>query len=196
MYAPIVPHNSQYYPESARIAGSVNCVHGSESVRSLIVEVRALGVLLSIDSDGRLAFDAPVDVMTNQRIGRLRANRDSILALVERIEERAAIVEHDGRMSRADAERLAWSEIIRPDPVLKTVGLKSIGPLSMGIKPEPVLMPEGVHCPHCRSQSFNDDPRGCRCVDCGRLAWLTMANGSIVRADFEKRVFHSFPGER
>ena len=78
---------------------------------TLIRELQAVGVRLFIQ-DGRLAFDAPDGVMTNELLARLRDDRDAVLAAMELIKERAAIVEHDGRMSRADAERLAWDELI------------------------------------------------------------------------------------
>ncbi|MDZ4849995.1 MAG: DUF4326 domain-containing protein, partial [Pirellulaceae bacterium] len=272
MSAKNVPHNSQYNPETARNPGSVNCVHGSEHVRLLVVELRALGVVLSVDGDGRLIFDAPAGVMTDERLAQLRSDRDAVLALVERFEERAAIIEHDGRLNRADAERLAWSEIDEPDSsksepsggmfvhckrsrfdvyigrpskwgnpfvigrdgdratviekyrawIIKQPELMSALPelrgkvlgchcapadchgdvlmmLANGVidpEPEPVLMPEGVHCSFCRGRSFIDDRRGCRCVGCGRLSWVTLPNGSIVRADFANVALHSFPSDR
>jgi hypothetical protein len=196
MSAPIGPHNSQNYPKSARNAGSVNCVHGFEHVRLLMIELHALGVKLSIDADGRLAFDAPTGAMTTERLARLRADRETVLALVERIEERAAMVEHDGGMIREDAERLAWSEIAEGGSTLQTVSPENPSPPAPVSASEPETMPLGIRCPFCPSRLYAADPRGSRCCGCGRLCYLWMPNGSIVRADYENVALHSFRDER
>ncbi len=78
----------------------------------LLERLRALGVVLSIDGDGRLAYDAPADVLGDDLLAEMRAHRDELLGLVELIEERAAIREYDGGLSRADAERLAWVDVL------------------------------------------------------------------------------------
>jgi hypothetical protein len=181
MSASNVPQYSQNFPEPARKPSSVNIVHGSERVRLLIAELRALGVRLSIDGDGRLAYDAPAGVMTAERLARLRADRDAVIALVEQFEDWAAIVEHDGRLSQAVAKRRAWSEVSEPDSTLQTVALVSECPPAPMIEPEP--MAEGVCCPYCRRRRLVDVPEGCRCWDCGRLAWV-IVDGSIIRADW------------
>jgi hypothetical protein len=117
---------------------------------------------LAIDGRGRLSFDAPEGVMTDGMVHRIRSERDALLAVVERIEERAAIIEHDAGMARIDAERYAMAEVLDGAP-------------------EP--MPRGVICPGCKGRRLIDDPGGCRCWDCGRLAWLRIGK-SIVRADY------------
>ncbi len=45
----------------------------------LLAELRALGVVLSID-DGRLAYDGPADVLTDDLLARMRDERDGLLA--------------------------------------------------------------------------------------------------------------------
>jgi len=77
-----------------------------------VMELRALGVVLSINVNGRLAYDAPEGVVTDSILAQVREHRDELLAVVERIEERAAIMEHDGGMSRAEAERLAIEDVV------------------------------------------------------------------------------------
>lgn len=143
MSSPIVPHNSQNYPESTRKVDSVNCVHGSERSRLLIAEFKAAGIVLSIDA-GRLAFDAPAGMMTHERLARLRADREAVVAALQENEK----------------------------------PLESV--------PESDEMPVGVHCPFCNCRRIQDDPRGMRCRSCSGLAWLFLANGSVVRADYEK----------
>jgi hypothetical protein len=134
------------------------------SAESLFRELRALGVVLSIDPHGRLTFDAPEGVMTDTIVHRVRSCRDDLLGMVERIEERAAIMEHDAGLTRVYAERMAFEEVLDHAP-------------------EP--MPKGVICPWCNGQRLIDDPQGCRCWDCGRLAWVAV-EGAIVRADYRE----------
>lgn len=44
--------------------------------------LRALGVVLSIDRDGRLAYDAPANALSDELINAMNAKRDQLLALV------------------------------------------------------------------------------------------------------------------
>ena len=52
--------------------------------------------------------------------------------------------------------------------------------------PESDEMPPGIHCPFCSCRRFTDEPRGMRCRNCSRLAWLFLPNGSAVRFDCAK----------
>ncbi len=131
------------------------------SAKSLIRELRALGVLLSIDARGRLAFDAPEGVIGEEMIALIRNHRDELLATIESLEERAAILEHDAGMDRSDAESAAWEDVVNEAP-------------------EP--MPPGVICPWCNGSRLVDALEGLRCWNCGQLAWVSVA-GSTVRAD-------------
>ncbi len=45
----------------------------------LLAELRALGVELSIDADGRLAYDAPEGAIGDDLLGRMRAERDEVI---------------------------------------------------------------------------------------------------------------------
>ena len=109
----------------------------------LLRELQAVGVTLFIQ-DGRLAFDAPAGVMTDERLARLRADRDAVLAALQSIEQ-------------------------------------PVGPV-----PDSDEIPLGFNCPFCQCRRFDDEPRGMRCRDCSRLAWLFLADGSVVRVDYEK----------
>jgi hypothetical protein len=46
----------------------------------LLTELRAIGVVLSIDADGRLAYDGPAGVVGDNLLARMRAKRDGLLA--------------------------------------------------------------------------------------------------------------------
>lgn len=158
---------------------SVNCVHGSGGVESLLRELRGLGVVLSIDADGRLAYDAP-EPLGDALLSRLRAHRDGLLAAVEQFEERAAIVEHNAKLSRCDAERVALAEMLgEPVPTVEPVVEAVVDP--------PIYLPvmHGVLCPWCRACEFlravDDDCLWCD--NCDQLAFRFEAD-AIVRADW------------
>ncbi len=55
----------------------------------MLAELRLLGVVLWIDGDGRLAFDAPPHVLDDELLGRMKSNRDELLAEVRASESRA-----------------------------------------------------------------------------------------------------------
>jgi hypothetical protein len=58
----------------------------------LFLRLRALGVELSIDVDGRLAYDAPADALADDVIEGMRARRDELLALVRgRLDQESAV---------------------------------------------------------------------------------------------------------
>jgi hypothetical protein len=57
----------------------VNCVQGSTQTGNLLGELRALGVVLAIDADGRLAYDAPTGVMGGDLLEHVREHRDELL---------------------------------------------------------------------------------------------------------------------
>jgi ribosomal protein S27AE len=79
--------NPAQYPQnpvgSGAGVGSVYFVDGLARVESLLAELQSVGVVLSVEGD-RLAFDAPADVLTDDMLGRLRADRDGLLAVISR----------------------------------------------------------------------------------------------------------------
>jgi hypothetical protein len=81
------------------------------SAQHLFCDLRSMGVELSIDADGRLSFDGPDDVLTDDLLSEMRAHRDGLLVVVESFTERAAIAQYDGGLSRAEAERMALGEL-------------------------------------------------------------------------------------
>lgn len=151
--------------------GSAYLADRFTTVENLVSELYALGVVLSIDDRGRLSFEAPKGVMTDELMVGIRSHREELVGIVERIEERAAIMEHDAGIPRADAERMARMEVIDDAP-------------------EP--MPMGVNCPSCQGRRLIDDPEGLRCWDCGALAWVRIV-GAIVRADCLKIDLDNWP---
>jgi hypothetical protein len=82
------------------------------AVKSLFGRLVGLGVVLTMTPEGRLAFDAPAGVLGADLLDSMRAGRDDLLAVVERFEERAAVREFDGGLSRVDAERLALADVM------------------------------------------------------------------------------------
>ena len=73
------PHNSEL---PSQFGNCEYCEDDSERVKKLIAELRALGVVLSFDG-GQLGFDAPAGVMTTERLARLRADRDAVIAALQ-----------------------------------------------------------------------------------------------------------------
>lgn len=63
-----------------------------------------------------LHVNAPVGVLTETLRAALREQKAALLDLVEAFEERAAIAEYDGGLSRADAEGLAWCQVMALRP--------------------------------------------------------------------------------
>ena len=126
---------------------------------ALLAHLRSIGVVLSLDADLKLAFDAPSDVLTDDLLATMRAHREELWALVEQEEERAAIVKHDGGPSRFDP------------PAVERACLPPM---------------TGVYCPWCRSGAhLVENDWGLWCDHCNRKAWrFDDADGAIVRADW------------
>ena len=100
------------------------------SILELLERVRRSGILLTVQGD-KLRYEAPVGHMTQDLRAALIASKPIILGILqtvqrvpqvqdlgggrlmdqsiqENFEERAAILEFDGGLSRIDAERTAW----------------------------------------------------------------------------------------
>jgi len=152
-------------PQNSVLSGSVkpfaDIADGRSSAEDLYSELRTREVILSVSRSGALEFDAPKNAITDSLRGRIQVHLAELLSLVERIEERAAIIEHEGRVTRAEAERMSRMELIDDAPE---------------------EMPQGVYCPSCQGRRLIDDPEGLRCWDCRGLAWVWIS-GAIVRAD-------------
>jgi hypothetical protein len=141
----------------------------------LLERLRGLGVLLSIDGDGRLAYDAPADALGDDLLAEMRSHRDELLALVERFDERAAIVEHDGGLALDD---------LAGDPNRQSVTMSH----NQNIEPIP-----GVICPWCRrGDCLIDADDGLGCDRCGRLAFRCLADG-WVRVDHAETIARAGP---
>lgn len=169
--------NPQNSGASETEVGSVHIVHGFVGAEILLSELRARGVELSIDLSGGLVFNAPRGVMTDVIKERIRAQREDLVAMLERLVERAAIMEHDGGMDRDSADRHAWSDVV--DHAFAKVDA-------------PEDMPVGVEYPWCHGRRLIDDPLGLRCWDCDRMAWV-YAPGAIVRLDYARSGLDNFP---
>ena len=78
------------------------------NAESILRRCAAAGVELRFDG-GKIAYRAPRGKFTEEMRGELAAVRDS---LVELYEERAAIMEYDGGMDRATAERMAADDVL------------------------------------------------------------------------------------
>jgi len=167
------PHNSG---ASEPEVGSVDIVYGFLGAEILLSDLRARGVELSIDPSGGLAFNAPKGVMTYAIVERIRAQREDLVALLERSEKRASIMEHYSGMNRGSSDRNAWSDMVDHAPERVD---------------DPEEMPAGVSCPWCRGRRLIDGPLGLRCWDCDRMAWVYVL-GAIVRLDHAQSGLDNF----
>jgi hypothetical protein len=71
-------------------------------------ELHALGVVLTPYPDGTLRYKAPKGVLTPELLIEMRQHKEGLHGLGEVFEERAALAEFCGGLSRADAEQVAW----------------------------------------------------------------------------------------
>ncbi|HBJ34660.1 MAG TPA: hypothetical protein DDZ51_07840 [Planctomycetaceae bacterium] len=77
--------NLTQYPQNGSgpgsVLGSADISVDSFRAISLLAALQAVGVVLSVKSN-QLAFDGPADVITDDLLGRMRAERDGLLRLV------------------------------------------------------------------------------------------------------------------
>jgi hypothetical protein len=73
----------------------------------LLAECQARDIQVSVQG-ASLAYDAPAGALTPEVIEAMRQHKAALLALLERWEERAAILEYDAGLPRDDAEWQAY----------------------------------------------------------------------------------------
>jgi len=76
------------------------------SAAELLLDLARRGIRLEAHGERLRYF--PRSAVTPDLLDRLKAHKGELLASIERFEERAAIMEFDGGLSRPEAERLAW----------------------------------------------------------------------------------------
>lgn len=79
---------------------------------ALLQQLHDLGVALESSPDGTLHCRAPRGILTPALVERMREYKLELHGLVEAYEERAAIMEYCGGVSRTEAERLAWLDVL------------------------------------------------------------------------------------
>jgi hypothetical protein len=77
----------------------------------IIRALHAQGVTLALYGLGRIRV-TPAAVLSPNWRQAIQAHREALLALLEAFEERAAIAEYCGSLSRAEAEKLAWQWVL------------------------------------------------------------------------------------
>lgn len=78
----------------------------------LLATCHVMKIRVGLSPPGELVIDAPEGGLSPNLLDRLRASKGDLLAALEAIEERAAIMEFDGGQCRDDAELAAW-ELLR-----------------------------------------------------------------------------------
>jgi hypothetical protein len=79
------------------------------TARTLLQTLHDQGVILVPHPDGTLRCRAPRGVLIPALVDAIRQHKAALHGLVEACEERAALIEYDGRLPRAEAEALAWA---------------------------------------------------------------------------------------
>jgi|SRR2546425_8746402 len=77
-------------------------------------QLHALGVSMTPSPDGTVRYKAPKGVLTPALLEMMRQHKAELLDLVEAFEERAAIAQYCGGLSRPAAEALAWKCVLTP----------------------------------------------------------------------------------
>jgi len=86
---------------------------GTPEIRSpftLLRLLRAMGIALRPDGD-RLSVDITAGNVTPAIHEALHQHKEVLLTMLEWYEERAGILEYDAGLSRAEAEREAWTHL-------------------------------------------------------------------------------------
>ena len=82
---------------------------------ALFQALHACGVRLIPYPDGTLRYEGETGTLPPALLDAVRQHKDALLDLVEAFEERAAIAEYCGGLSRAGAERLAWETLLQKE---------------------------------------------------------------------------------
>jgi hypothetical protein len=85
------------------------------TTRDLLRQLSTLGVILTPHPDGTVNGRAPKGTLTPALVDAMRQHKSELHALVEEFEERAAIAEYCGALTRAEAEWLAWECVCTPN---------------------------------------------------------------------------------
>lgn len=140
----------------------VNCVRASRQIENLIRKLKSMGITLSVGPTGRLRYDAPESVLTDELLDQLRRERDGILAHLRTrtSSDRQTLGADDSRMLNADTKNPTTS------------GAHYLAPMAY------------VCCPWCQSKEMLFEHKdGLFCDMCRRKAWHD-DGVTLCRADF------------
>jgi phage N-6-adenine-methyltransferase len=77
----------------------------------ILITLKTLGCQVCIHGNN-LRVQDPYHALTDPLRGQIREYKPALLALLEQVEERAAIMEYDGGIPHVEAERLAWACVL------------------------------------------------------------------------------------
>jgi hypothetical protein len=107
----ILTQNSQNPVEADRVAGSEYFEDDLRRVDRLLDDLRAVDVILRVEG-GRLIFNAPPGVMSDDLIGRLRADRETVLEILREMIESPA----SPRVRRCRVHLMPFDAVETTDP--------------------------------------------------------------------------------
>ena len=85
------------------------------TAREVFALLHTHGAMLTAHGD-RLRVEAPADVLSDAMSQAIRTHKEALLSLLELWEERSAIVEYCGDLSRDEAEQVAWQCVLEETP--------------------------------------------------------------------------------
>jgi hypothetical protein len=109
----------------------------------LLARIHAAGIMLWSEAE-MLRYRAPKGVMTAELLMQIRTHKETLLALLERFEERAAIMEYGAGLPRADAERQAWQVVLEHSDAGATLEAGSDAQPAAAYLTKPHLSPDLV----------------------------------------------------
>lgn len=103
----------------------------SPHVLDLMRSCHSSGFQFARAENSRVQIDAPAGKLSDQLLAVLRTHKAEMLDILEWIDERAAIMEFDGGLSRSAAESQAWRFLYDQESVHNTLdNLSSYGTIT------------------------------------------------------------------
>ncbi len=134
----------------------------------LLKQMRECGFMFALRRDGKLLLESPDNAESRALRQRAKHLRTELLAILEEIQERAAIVQYEGQLLKADAESAAFAEAF--DAYRNMLGIG---------RPLPKLS-ANIQCPTCKEKKFEDFGIGWWCTTCENVVWLYVPDHSWV----------------
>lgn len=85
-----------------------------DAVAARLAELHRRGAVLALSPPAAIDLDAPASMLTAALDRWFLDHQAEIVTILERLEERAAMIEFEAGATRSDAEREAWAQLTKP----------------------------------------------------------------------------------